>query len=582
MSNTDDKVNFPTFDDIIKGRSSKANNHTVSGAQPRESGQKRALHADPRLNDQSEYSQVGGKRTNNQQYPSLGQQQNNNPNQGMQNPNGIDPQGGHPGMDSQNAYSQPYNQQNMGQYSQPDNMHPDPRFSAPTETYNQPDQNYDNSQYNTQVPQDGYGYSNPADQGYLNQGYGDAQSTNMDYTNYQTPGVDDPSRYSFPNDPNGLDQGQGYDNYSNTAYNQEGNDAYYDQSSQMNEDYYQGDEGYQDQVPQKKRGPVLAISLMTLLLAGGGLVYAYTNDMLPIGNVSTASTSSPLLISNDTKPFKVRPDDPGGKSFPNRNKLIYDRLSGKSRIGKDDTSRIVPRDEKVIDTASLNKKFDNSNNNAAGISVSNTSSLGGAKKTKSPSSIKTVKTIQVRPDGSFVGKSGGSSIPGISLGGQDTSSTSSQRSNDPGIAARTFSSGSSGNSIGQAFPPKRKVIQPEKKVFVPKPKPEPKRVAVAKQPERSIPSALSIQSSGSGQFAVQVAARRNETDALIAFADMQQKYPVILGSYQPLIQRADLTDKGKGVWYRLRVGPMTSRDQASTVCNKLKQQGIKGCFVKKL
>ena len=44
---------------------------------------------------------------------------------------------------------------------------------------------------------------------------------------------------------------------------------------------------------------------------------------------------------------------------------------------------------------------------------------------------------------------------------------------------------------------------------------------------------------------------------------MQQKYTRLLGNYQPMIQSADLG--AKGVWYRLRVGPMSKKAEAQSL-----------------
>jgi cell division protein FtsN len=58
---------------------------------------------------------------------------------------------------------------------------------------------------------------------------------------------------------------------------------------------------------------------------------------------------------------------------------------------------------------------------------------------------------------------------------------------------------------------------------------------------------------------------------------MQQKYPSLLAPYRPLVQKADLGTKG--VWYRLQIGPMTSKTTASKLCEDLKSQGLPECLV---
>ena len=66
------------------------------------------------------------------------------------------------------------------------------------------------------------------------------------------------------------------------------------------------------------------------------------------------------------------------------------------------------------------------------------------------------------------------------------------------------------------------------------------------------------------KYVVQVGSKKNQTDALASFADMQQKYPSLLASYRPMVQKADLG--AKGVWYRLRIGPIPDKTAASKLC----------------
>ncbi|ODN69258.1 Sporulation related domain protein [Methylobrevis pamukkalensis] len=63
----------------------------------------------------------------------------------------------------------------------------------------------------------------------------------------------------------------------------------------------------------------------------------------------------------------------------------------------------------------------------------------------------------------------------------------------------------------------------------------------------------------------------NEEQARSTFARMQSRYGSVLGGLQADIQRADLG--AKGVFYRVRVGPMSSREEAARVCSQLKSAG---------
>jgi cell division septation protein DedD len=90
------------------------------------------------------------------------------------------------------------------------------------------------------------------------------------------------------------------------------------------------------------------------------------------------------------------------------------------------------------------------------------------------------------------------------------------------------------------------------------------------QPARTSAPAAEVAALPPGAFLVQVSSQRSEDSALTTFRDLQARYPAILGSYQAVIQRADLGERG--VYYRVRVGPF-SGDDAERLCGDLKSAG---------
>ncbi len=80
------------------------------------------------------------------------------------------------------------------------------------------------------------------------------------------------------------------------------------------------------------------------------------------------------------------------------------------------------------------------------------------------------------------------------------------------------------------------------------------------------------------RYLVQVAARQNESEAMAVFHDLRQRYPELLGQAQPIIKRVNLGDLG--VWYRVRVGPITGKSTALAFCNRLKFAGS-DCFIRR-
>jgi hypothetical protein len=90
------------------------------------------------------------------------------------------------------------------------------------------------------------------------------------------------------------------------------------------------------------------------------------------------------------------------------------------------------------------------------------------------------------------------------------------------------------------------------------------------QPARTSAPAAEVAALPPGAFLVQVSSQRSEDSALTTFRDLQARYPAILGSYQAVIQRADLGERG--VYYRVRVGPFSGND-AERLCGDLKSAG---------
>ena len=79
-----------------------------------------------------------------------------------------------------------------------------------------------------------------------------------------------------------------------------------------------------------------------------------------------------------------------------------------------------------------------------------------------------------------------------------------------------------------------------------------------------------------GGYILQVFSGKSSAESLAYFADMQQKFPDLIGSGQPDIQEVDLGSQGKK--YRLRIGPPGSSTAVRSLCTKLKASGLKDCI----
>ena len=72
-------------------------------------------------------------------------------------------------------------------------------------------------------------------------------------------------------------------------------------------------------------------------------------------------------------------------------------------------------------------------------------------------------------------------------------------------------------------------------------------------------------------YFVQVTSVRTRNDALVAWDRLEGRFGGLVAGYKPDIQTVDLGNRG--IYHRLRVGPLEGRDAAQGLCSQFKQQG---------
>jgi len=256
------------------------------------------------------------------------------------------------------------------------------------------------------------------------------------------------------------------------------------------------------------------------VIVGGGVAFAYKYSG------DSGQTRAPIVLS-DGGEAKVAPDNPGGREFENKNKKIIARLGD---AGATVESAVVTSGEPEVVQSLRGSNGDEQKVAAAAADED----AGGPR---------LVRTYRIDRNGERLAEA------------QDRASVAEEQVQDMvGVTvdtpqARSVKTLRAGNAV-----------ETKKE----------EQVASIKRP-----AAASVATDGS--YVVQISARRSQQDALAAFSGLQAKYNDVLSGYRPLIQKADLG--AKGVYYRLRVGPMASKETASSVCGQLKAKGLSSCFV---
>ena len=304
-------------------------------------------------------------------------------------------------------------------------------------------------------------------------------------------------------------------------------------------------------------------ALLGAIALGGALAFAYKQSGGAMGGGQTP------VVQADSRPVKEAPQQAGGKEFPHKNKLIYERLQNGDQP---EAERIVPRQEELAMPAMPGGAVP-APAGAAPMPPPAVASVddpdGGPRR---------VKTMVVRPNGTMAEAEAPAAAPAPQQAAAVAPPAAPQQVAfaEPPMPAPP---------MPQAAPMPAPAAAPAPVAeAAPPPAAAPAPVAADPQPVAAIPPQPKVAAAEAApapakptKFVVQVGSKQNQTEALATFADMQQKYPTLLASYRPMVQKADLGSKG--VWYRLRIGPIVDKTAATKLCGQLKSQGHPDCLV---
>ncbi len=305
----------------------------------------------------------------------------------------------------------------------------------------------------------------------------------------------------------------------------------------------------------KKAGNVLKTVLFVVLAVGGGAAgWAFYGDR--ITSLMGDSDSDVPIVRAELGPVKVRPASPGGLQVPDRDKLVYNRIQGGGAPEGSSPSveRLLPPPETPMPKP------------AASSPVASTASSGSSE----------------------IGTSTGDAATKMSV-----PPTKPKRINEtPRVADVTRAEKP---VPAPPAPPAPKVTETASASPQPKPvtakiaKPravEPRRVAtstskVATSTPKATPApppSAPVSPSVSGKaYQVQLAAARTPAAARGEWDKLRRKHLDLLGDLGLAVTKVDL-GATKGVFYRLRVGPLKAEADARTLCKALAKRKV-SCLV---
>jgi len=265
---------------------------------------------------------------------------------------------------------------------------------------------------------------------------------------------------------------------------------------------------------------VIAVTGLVFVAVIGALIYSW---------VGATNTGQPIVSKADTSP--VTKKAAAETEQASSNKLIYERLGS-----TDDSNHenIVSPEEQPVD----NLQTPDASSAAVPAAPADTMPAAPAPAAKTltapPAAQAVVPTITASP----------------AIRQPSPSKTNEELAESPPSAAAAEDVATP--AVRTATPPK------------PVTKPQAQPLRRANVTPRTVPSS-------GARFVVQVSSRKTQGSARASFSSLQARFPQVLMGYQPSIKAVTLG--GRGTYYRVRVGPLAGRDEASALCGRLKAAG---------
>lgn len=374
---------------------------------------------------------------------------------------------------------------------------------------------------------------------------------------------------------------------------------------------------------------LLAAAAMLTVFAGGAYgVYAWISNG---SGLNIISSGEPPVITADKDPVKVVPENPGGKTVPNQDKAVYDRVAGAAEEPKQ--KALVSSDEEPVDVVQRTLTPEVSSEDEGGpmddqimptavgetedprlLPSGNTNDQAADDASSGPSiSPRKVRTMIVKPDGTLVAREEpaepapaavaqapvsqpappsqgtAASFPTAAPADTEVASAGSRPVAPAGAAPEQPSQQAAARAAEAEVagdPPVRSVRTTSVADTAPIPAPRPAEQPVnvvgtvtengnirqaPTQVAAATPAAAQPQQAAvSGGYGIQIASLPSEAEANKSYANLSKKFAGVLGGRPYEIRKADIA--GKGTFYRVRI-QAGSKDEAAALCQQYRSAG---------
>ena len=319
---------------------------------------------------------------------------------------------------------------------------------------------------------------------------------------------------------------------------------------------------------------LIGVTLGFVIAAGAGWYFLK-------GSGLTFTPGQVGFIKADPTPYKIRPDDPGGLQVENQDKLVYDRVAKGSAPARVE-NLLPPAEEpkappaKPLEAAKpaevATPEFARPKGDAVAQTAPPPPTTEVAKSgvaTAEPAKTEAAKPEPAKP------------VPVAAAPKQEAKPTAPEA--DPLAAAVAAATGGRSSATGPiavtppaSAPPASALAESAvAKAPAAASPPSEARMAAAVPPPAAPPPAAA---GAAPAFQVQLASVLSEQAAMAEWGRISGRHKDLLSRFTPAVTKADLGEKG--VFYRLRAGPLADKAAADALCASLAAVNV-GCIAVK-
>lgn len=300
--------------------------------------------------------------------------------------------------------------------------------------------------------------------------------------------------------------------------------------------------------PAPRRGLfTLGFAVVGIAAFAGAVVVTYGGGSGVVGEGGI-----PLLTA-DTTPTKMRPEQPGGMQVPHQDKLVYERLSdGGTRPG---VERLLPPPEEPLPRPVVSPQVPAPPPLPQAPVLAQVAPPPGATATvprelpPEPAAVPAAPAPEPVPPAPSLPAAAPAAVPAPAPAVQETPRVAPKPAPPPAVAALSAP--------------------------VPAPAPAPLKPPAAAAPAVTPAAVKPPAAGGAGGWRVQLASVRSESEASAEWKRLSSRYPDALGGLGVSIVKADLGEKG--IYYRVQ-GSGVDETKARSICAQLKAQNV-GCVI---